>query len=117
VAGQSLTAAVRTVDDDKHVHSLHGYFIRPGLPKVPTIFHVDRIRDGRSFATRRLTAIQEGDRKSTRLNSSHVSTSYAVFCWQKEKGVNVGGIAVERVSWSCYGSGTARGLWRPCSGR
>lgn len=61
VAGQSLTAAVRTVDDDKHVHSLHGYFIRPGLPKVPTIFHVDRIRDGRSFATRRVTAIQEGE--------------------------------------------------------
>lgn len=61
VAGQSLTAAVKTVDDDKHVHSLHGYFIRPGLPKVPTIFHVDRIRDGRSFATRRVTAIQEGE--------------------------------------------------------
>ena len=61
VAGQSLTAAVRTVDDDKHVHSLHGYFIRPGLPKVPTIFHVDRLRDGRSFATRRVTAIQEGE--------------------------------------------------------
>lgn len=61
VAGQTLTAAVRTVDDDKHIHSLHGYFIRPGLPKVPTIFQVDRLRDGRSFATRRVTAIQEGE--------------------------------------------------------
>ena len=61
VAGQTLTAAVRTVDDDKHVHSLHGYFIRPGIPDVPTVFQVDRLRDGRSFATRRVTAIQEGE--------------------------------------------------------
>lgn len=61
VAGQTLTAAVQTVDDDKHVHSLHGYFIRPGIPDVPTIFQVDRLRDGRSFATRRVTAIQEGE--------------------------------------------------------
>ncbi len=61
VAGQTLTSAVRTVDDDKHVHSLHGYFIRPGIPDVPTIFQVDRLRDGRSFATRRVTAIQEGE--------------------------------------------------------
>ena len=61
VAGQSLTAAVKTVDDDKHVHSLHGYFIRPGVPKVPTIFQIDRLRDGRSFATRRVTAIQDGE--------------------------------------------------------
>lgn len=61
VAGQTLTAAVRTVEDDKHVHSLHGYFIRPGIPDVPTVFQVDRLRDGRSFATRRVTAIQEGE--------------------------------------------------------
>ena len=61
VAGQTLTAAVSTVDDDKHVHSLHGYFIRPGLPHVPTLFMVDRLRDGRSFATRRVTAVQEGE--------------------------------------------------------
>lgn len=61
VAGQTLTAAVRTVDDDKNVHSLHGYFIRPGIPDVPTIFQVDRLRDGRSFATRRVSAIQEGE--------------------------------------------------------
>src|SRR5690606_5978043 len=41
VAGQTLVAAVRTVDSDKHVHSLHGYFIRPGIPDVPTVFQVD----------------------------------------------------------------------------
>lgn len=61
VAGQSLMAAVRTVDDDKHVHSLHGYFIRPGVPDVPTVFQIDRLRDGRSFATRRVTAVQDGE--------------------------------------------------------
>jgi len=61
VAGQSLTAAVKTVDDDKNVHSLHGYFIRPGIPSAPTVFQVDRLRDGRSFATRRVTAIQDGE--------------------------------------------------------
>ena len=61
VAGQSLMAAVRTVDDDKHVHSLHGYFIRPGIPDVPTVFQIDRLRDGRSFATRRVTAVQDGE--------------------------------------------------------
>ncbi|HHX84369.1 MAG TPA: acyl-CoA thioesterase II [Actinomycetales bacterium] len=61
VAGQSLMAAVSTVEADKHVHSLHGYFLRPGVPDVPTIFQIDRLREGRSFATRRVTAIQEGE--------------------------------------------------------
>ena len=61
VAGQSLMAAINTVGDDRHVHSLNGYFIRPGHPKDPTIFQVDRLRDGRSFATRRVTALQDGE--------------------------------------------------------
>ena len=61
VAGQSLMAAVSTVEADKHVHSLHGYCLRPGVPDVPTIFQIDRLREGRSFATRRVTAIQEGE--------------------------------------------------------
>jgi acyl-CoA thioesterase-2 len=60
VAAQSLTAAGRTVPADRHVHSLHGYFIRPGDPKVPIIYEVDRTRDGSSFTTRRVTAIQHG---------------------------------------------------------
>jgi acyl-CoA thioesterase-2 len=60
VIGQALVAAQRTVDSDRHVHSLHGYFMRPGDPKVPIIYEVDRIRDGRSFATRRVVAIQHG---------------------------------------------------------
>jgi acyl-CoA thioesterase II len=59
VAGQALIAAGRTVDHG-HVHSLHAYFLRPGDPRIPIIFDVDRIRDGRSFTTRRVVAIQHG---------------------------------------------------------
>jgi acyl-CoA thioesterase-2 len=60
VAGQALVAAGRTVDPERHVHSLHSYFIRPGDPAVPIVYQVDRVRDGRSFTTRRVTAIQHG---------------------------------------------------------
>ncbi|MBV8295792.1 MAG: thioesterase family protein, partial [Acidimicrobiia bacterium] len=60
VAGQALVAAGRTVEHAKHVHSLHAYFLRPGDPTVPILYEVDRIRDGRSFATRRVVAIQHG---------------------------------------------------------
>ena len=61
VAGQALVAAGRTVDPDRPVHSLHSYFIRPGDPSVPIVYEVDRIRDGRSFSTRRVVAIQHGE--------------------------------------------------------
>jgi acyl-CoA thioesterase-2 len=60
VAGQALVAAARTVEMDRDVHSLHAYFLRPGDPTVPILYEVDRIRDGRSFATRRVVAIQHG---------------------------------------------------------
>jgi acyl-CoA thioesterase-2 len=60
VAGQALVAAGRTVEDGKQVHSLHAYFLRPGDPMVPILYEVDRIRDGRSFTTRRVVAIQHG---------------------------------------------------------
>jgi len=61
VAGQALVAAARTVElDDGVVHSLHAYFLRPGDPSVPILYQVDRIRDGRSFTTRRVVAIQHG---------------------------------------------------------
>ena len=60
VAGQALVAAGRTVPDDRPVHSLHAYFLRPGDPSVPLVYNVDRVRDGRSFSTRRVTAIQHG---------------------------------------------------------
>jgi acyl-CoA thioesterase II len=60
VAGQALVAAGRTVPEDRHVHSLHAYFIRPGDPSVPLVYTVDRVRDGRSFTTRRVSAVQHG---------------------------------------------------------
>jgi len=59
VAGQALVAAGRTVDQGT-VHSLHAYFLRPGDPTVPILYTVDRIRDGKSFTTRRVVAIQHG---------------------------------------------------------
>lgn len=68
VAAQALRAATLTVDApaggdgvEHHPHSLHGYFLRPGLPRRPLILSVDRIRDGRSFTTRRVVAIQDGE--------------------------------------------------------
>jgi acyl-CoA thioesterase-2 len=60
VAGQALVAAGRTVPDDRPVHSLHAYFIRPGDPAMPLIYLVDRVRDGRSFTTRRVSSVQHG---------------------------------------------------------
>jgi acyl-CoA thioesterase-2 len=61
VAGQALVAAGRTVSQDRAVHSLHSYFIRPGDPAVPIVYTVDRLRDGRSFSIRRVTAVQHGE--------------------------------------------------------
>src|SRR5450755_2509072 len=59
VAAQSLMAAGRTVESGRP-HSLHAYFLRPGDPSVPILYEVDRIRDGRSFTTRLVVAIQHG---------------------------------------------------------
>ena len=60
VAAQALVAAGRTVPADRPVHSLHAYFLRPGDPSIPIVYEVDRIRDGRSFTTRRVVAVQHG---------------------------------------------------------
>ena len=60
VASQALVAAGRTAPSGRPVHSLHAYFIHPGDPAVPLIYSVDRVRDGRSFTTRRVSAIQHG---------------------------------------------------------
>lgn len=61
VASQSLRAALLTVDEARPPHSLHAYFIRPGAPGVPLDLEVERTRDGRSFSTRHVTALQNGD--------------------------------------------------------
>lgn len=60
VAGQALVAATRTVGEGFAVHSLHAYFVGPGRPHIPTVFVVDRIRDGRSFIARHVKAVQDG---------------------------------------------------------
>jgi acyl-CoA thioesterase-2 len=60
VLAQSLVAAQRTIPDDRFVHSLHGYFLRPGNVTLPITFSVERIHDGRSFSTRRTQAYQDG---------------------------------------------------------
>jgi acyl-CoA thioesterase-2 len=70
VIGQALVAATRTVED-RAVHSLHAYFILPGDPKVPIIYEVDRIRDGGSFTTRGVKAIQHGKAIFSMIASFH----------------------------------------------
>jgi acyl-CoA thioesterase-2 len=60
VLGQALSAAQRTVDPLRHVHSLHAYFLRAGDIESPIVYEVDRARDGKSFSTRRVVAIQHG---------------------------------------------------------
>src|SRR5215218_4243654 len=73
VIGQALVAACRTVDvAARQPHSLHAYFLLPGDPKVPIIYEVDRIRDGRSFTTRRVKAIQHGQAIFSMSASFHV---------------------------------------------
>ena len=71
VAGQALVAASRTVEQGR-VHSFHSNFLRPGDPKVPILYLVDRIRDGRSFTTRRVVAIQHGKAIFNMAASFHV---------------------------------------------
>lgn len=61
VVSQALMAAMRTLEDNRQAHSLHAYFLRPGDMKAPIIYEVDRIRDGGSFTTRRVVAIQHGE--------------------------------------------------------
>lgn len=72
VLAQALVAAARTVDPERICHSLHGYFILPGDMSAPIVYFVDRLRDGRSFTTRRVTAIQHGRAIFSMSTSFHV---------------------------------------------
>ena len=72
VAAQALVAAERTVPGDRSPHSLHSYFLRPGDVDAPIVYFVDRIRDGRSFTTRRVVAIQHGQAIFNMSASFHV---------------------------------------------
>src|SRR5262252_2552340 len=72
VIAQALVAACRTLDvKDRPPHSLHAYFLLAGDPKAPIIYEVDRIRDGKSFTTRRVVAIQHGEAIFTMAVSFH----------------------------------------------
>lgn len=73
VLAQALTAATNTTDNDRHIHSLHGYFLRPGDARVPVLYSVDRIRDGRSFTTRRVVGTQNGESIFSMSTSFHVA--------------------------------------------
>jgi len=77
VAGQAIQAAVRTVDVDHHVHSMHAYFLRPGKPGVPIDYDVERTRDGRSFTTRRVLA-RQGDEVIFEMSASFHTTEDGV---------------------------------------
>jgi acyl-CoA thioesterase II len=69
VLGQSLSAASQTVEASRHVHSVHGYFLRPGDAGLPIVYQVDPLRDGGSFTTRRVQAIQKGKPIFTMISS------------------------------------------------
>ncbi|MBD1553518.1 acyl-CoA thioesterase [Pseudomonas typographi] len=71
VLGQSLSAASQTVEPARHVHSLHGYFLRPGDAALAVMYRVDPVRDGGSFSTRRVTAVQKGETIFTGSMSFH----------------------------------------------
>lgn len=71
VLGQALSAASKTVEAERRVHSLHGYFLRPGDASLPVVYTVDRVRDGGSFTTRRVVAIQKGQPIFTLMASFH----------------------------------------------
>jgi acyl-CoA thioesterase-2 len=72
VLGQALSAAAQTVPPDRHAHSLHAYFLRPGDVSKAIVYDVDRIRDGKSFTTRRVVAIQSGEAIFNLAASFHV---------------------------------------------
>lgn len=71
VVAQALIAAARTVEDSRPIHSLHGYFLRPGDPARPILYHVERFRDGQSFTTRGVLARQNGENIFTMSASFH----------------------------------------------
>ena len=77
VIGQALVAACRTVEG-RLPHSLHCYFILPGDPQIPIIYEVERLRDGKSYSTRRVTAIQHGHAIFSIMVSFHVEEPSAI---------------------------------------
>jgi acyl-CoA thioesterase II len=79
VAAQALRAACLTVADDRFPHSLHGYFLRRGIPNQPVLLHVNRDRDGRSFSARHVNAMQNGEVIFSMLASFHVEEEAGIY--------------------------------------
>jgi acyl-CoA thioesterase-2 len=71
VLAQALVASARTVEEERPLHSMHGYFILPGDLSVPVVYFVERLRDGGSFSTRRVTGIQNGNAIFSMSSSFH----------------------------------------------
>ena len=71
VVGQALSAAAQTVGAGRIVHSLHGYFMRAGDVRGSIVYQIDRLRDGMSFTTRRVVAVQEGEAED-QIGRAHV---------------------------------------------
>ncbi|MDN8593845.1 MULTISPECIES: acyl-CoA thioesterase II [unclassified Corynebacterium] len=78
VAAQALSAATKTVGEDKLVHSLHGYFIRPGQADKDIVFVVNRVRDGRSFSTRIVDGVQGGETIFSLEASFHITSDKGI---------------------------------------
>lgn len=123
VAAQALRAASLTVGDDRRVHSLHGYFLRPGRHDLPVILRVERDRDGRSFSARHVEAVQDGEVILTLSASFHVAEDSPDYVPPGPSGVpGPNDPSIEPFGWhisdivdvrSCPVSGTAPGgrLW------
>ena len=93
VLAQSLVAAARTVEADRPAHSLHGYFILPGDLEIPVVYFVDRLRDGGSFTTRRVTAIQHGRaiyNMSASFHRREEGLAHQLVEWFVEQGIPIG---------------------------
>jgi len=87
IVGQATSAAVQTVDDDRLLHSLHGYFLRPVRVGVPTELRVERVRDGRTFSTRRVSMTQDAKLAFTLTASFHTGGDYPLYGEPMAKGI------------------------------
>ncbi|MGW0590596.1 acyl-CoA thioesterase [Streptosporangium sp. NPDC002607] len=95
VIAQALAAAGRTVPPDRPVHSLHAYFVLAGDPRIPIVYRVERTRDGRSFTTRRVAAIQDGEVIFSLSASFHIPEDGPEHQITPLTGTDLGGVPAE----------------------
>lgn len=102
VLGQALVASSKTVSSERHVHSLHAYFLRAGQVDKPIVYEVDRIRDGRSFTTRRVVAVQAGRAIFNMSASFHIKEDGAEHAAPMPAHPGPDGIANEEQQWKTW---------------